>query len=192
MADLITLQEYKNYHTITSDTKDTKISLLISAVSALIEAHCARSFHLDTYTEYHDAKTNYVCLKNFPVTAVTSVKVSEDGGVTQTTLTENATDKGGYLVDLDQGHIYTQIDTYKFLTSYDTPVKSLEVVYMAGYTEIPKDLKLVTMDLVNYYKDDEHKPIMAMGGASVDNPLPYSSNRFPPHIQRVLDIYRVL
>src|SRR5210317_164397 len=135
MADLISLSQYKEYKGINSTSRDGKIQAVISRASALVESYCARKFIDYSVTpkiEWHDAMTNSVTLKEFPVIAVVSVKTSEDGGVTQTTLTEAAADKTGYFVDLNDGIIFTQIESNKFLTYYDLAYRSLEVEYTAG------------------------------------------------------------
>ena len=167
----------------------------IENTSSLVENYCNRKFTEYSTTpkvEWFDGKTNIVYLKEFPVIGVTSVKTSEDGGVTQTTLTEAASDKKGYFVDLDEGSIFTQVETEKFITSYDVAYKSLEVTYTAGYTldDVPEDLKLCIMDLVHYYENDENAPSKSLLGATIDNPQPYIANSFPPHIRRILDLYR--
>ena len=125
-------------------------------------------------------------LRQDPVVEITSVKTSIGGGLTQVELTADE----DYYVDTLMGTIFSYNESVPFLSSYATPFKSIEVVYSAGYAEIPADVELVTVDLVDYYRNNEHKPAQIMGGSSIDNPLPYIGNRFPPHIQRVLDIYR--
>lgn len=197
MADLITLDEYKEYKGINSTQRDGKIQALITRVSALVENYCARKFmqYSTTQTarvEWFDGKTNKVYLKEFPVIAVISVKTSSDGGMTQTTLTEGASDKTGYFVDLEEGSVFTQVSTQSFITSYDVEYRSLEITYTAGYTSstLPEDLKLCVLDLVHYYENDENAPTKSLLGATIDNPQPYIANSFPPHIRRILDLYR--
>lgn len=195
MSDLITLDCYKDYKNINNPTTDGKIQSLITRVSALIENYCNRNFmdYVTTdKTEWFDAKTNIVYLKEFPVISVTSVNVSEDGGLNQTLLTEDDSSMGGYYVDLDKGAVMTQNMAFKFLDYYVTPYRSLEIAYRAGYTEdnLPEDLKLAVLDLVAYYLDAESKPTKTMLGATLDNPLPYVANSFPAHIRRILDLYR--
>lgn len=193
MADLIELNDYKEYKGIKSTDRDGKIQSLITRTSALVESYCNRKFtdySTNPKVEWFDAKTNEVWLTEFPVIAVISVNVSEDGGITQTALTEGAADGSGYFADIDAGVIYTQNKDYKFLDSYDVKYRSLEVAYTAGYTQIPEDLKLAILDLVHYYESEETKPTKTMLGATIDNPLPYTANSFPPHIRRILDLYR--
>jgi hypothetical protein len=195
MADLIDLDCYKEAKDIKSTTKDGKIQTLITQVSALVENYCNRAFTTYSTTakiEWQDGQTNKVFLKEFPVISVVSVKTSADGGVTQTTLTEGASDKSGYFVDLEEGSVFTQQVISNFIDSFDVPYRSLEIAYTAGYTvnNIPEDLKLCIIDLVHYYENGESVPGKSLLGGTLDNPQPYIANSFPPHIRRILDLYR--
>ena len=195
MTDLITLDCYKENKDINSTNRDGKLQSLITQVSVLIEHYCDRNFTAFSTTpkvEWHDAKNNEVFLKEFPVIDVSLVKTSVDGGVTQVTLVESATSKDGYFVDLEKGRVFTQLVKDKFLDIYDLSYRSLEVTYTAGYTEetLPGDLQLGVIDLVHYYENNENIPTKNLLGASLDNPQPYLANSFPPHIRRILDLYR--
>lgn len=198
MTDLISLDDYKEYKNINSTARDGYYQTIITAVSALIENYCNRKF-LDhavsgSYVvEWFDGKTSKVYLKEFPVIEVVSVAISSDGGVTQEVLTEGASDLTGYFVDLEEGSVFTQLSCKKFITSYNIEYRSLEITYRAGYEDLdnlPADLKLCVLDLVHYYVKDEKEPTKSLLGATIDNPLPYVANSFPPHIRRVLDLYR--
>jgi hypothetical protein len=197
MVDLIDLDCYKEAKNIESTTRDGKIQTLITQCSALIEKYCNRQFtaYSDTQSakvEWHDGQTNKVFLKEFPVLSVESVKTSPDGGMTQTTLVEADSASSGYFVDLEEGSVFTQQTIDNFIDSYNVPYRSLEITYTAGYTTdtLPEDLKLCVIDLVHYYESGENIPSKAMMGATIDNPQPYIANSFPPHIRRVLDLYR--
>lgn len=197
MAELVTLDEYKQYKDIKSTEGDGKHQTLITRVSKLVETYCSRKFvdyssNSTPKIEWFDAKTNAVQLTEFPVIEVISVKTSVDGGLTQVTLDEAISDQSGYFVDLEDGMIYTQKSAYKFLDSYDIPYRSLEVTYTAGYTvdTIPEDLKLAVLDLVEYYAKNEKNLSKTLLGGNVDFPSPYLANSFPPHIRRILDLYR--
>lgn len=197
MADLIQLDTYKEYKEIKSTDRDGKIQSLITRISTLVESYCNRKFldYSDVSTpriEWFDGKTNEVQLTEFPVISVISVTTSDDGGVTQTALTEASAEKDGYFVDLDDGLVMTQKSVDNFIDSYDVAYRSLEVTYTAGYTEesFPEDLKLAILDLVHYYEQNENIPSKSLLGATLDNPAPYIANSFPPQIRRVLDLYR--
>jgi hypothetical protein len=195
MTDLINLSCYKENKSIKSTDRDGKIQTLITQVSALVENYCNRLFttYSDTAKiEWHDGQTNKVYLKEFPIISVTSVKTSVDGGVTQVTLTEADSAKGGYFVDLEEGTVISQQVINNFIDTYDVSYRSLEVEYLAGYTmdNLPADLQLCIIDLVHYYETDENILSKSLAGASIDNPAPYLANSFPPAIRRVLDLYR--
>ena len=196
MTDLIDLDCYKEAKQLKSTTRDGKIQTLITQVSALIQNYCNRQFVAYSTTpkvEWHDGKTNLVCLKEFPVIAVSSVTTSSDGGITQEAVAaaDSSPYNGGYLVDIENGTVFTS-DGSKFIDSYNIPFRSLEITYTAGYTQddLPLDLQLCTIDLVHYYESDENVPTKSMLGATIDNALPYTANSFPPHIRRILDLYR--
>lgn len=184
---IVTLQDYKNYKSINSTNFDTQISYLIDSIGSIVENYCGRSFvkYYDTNkTEYGNSKENVMFLTEIPVIEVISVKVSANGGVDQTLLTENT----DYFVDSEQGLI---ISAYcSFLESYITH-KSLEVIYKGGYEEIPTDLKTAIFDFIDYYRKEEFTPRKAMDTASIQHISSQDSQRIPAHIRRILDFYRV-
>ena len=69
----------------------------------------------------------------------------------------------------------------------------VRVEYRAGYerNSIPFDLQLATLDFIKIiYKQDQEKKGFSFEGERADN-FSLSSN-FPPHITRVLDLYRII
>lgn len=197
MTDLITLSDYKEHKNITSSTRDGKFQAIITQASALVENYCARKFidygSSPGVTEWFDASTDIVYLKHFPLIQVIGVSTSVDGGITQVALTESDPSSGGYFADLENGVVRTQKTGTKFLTSYNTVYRSLEVTYYSGYVDrddLPADLKLAIIDIVAYIEDNQEKPTQSLLGGSIDNPGPYIANSFPPHIRRILDLYR--
>ena len=194
MADLVTLDEYKEHIGITSPTEDGKTEATIGRVSALVETYTSRNF-LDFVTtdfvEFFDAKSTEVLL-NEPLISVTSVKKSSDGGITQTDLVEDSVDLDGYFVDLVNSKVTTQLTRLQFINTYNHVHKSLEVTYKYGYTSFPEDLKLAVFDLITFYANDEKLAGMTSGSDSISNPGPYLGIMWPAHIKRVLDLYRYI
>jgi hypothetical protein len=201
MTDLVTLQEYKDFKNITSDTQDSEIQEIITTVSAFVERYCDRVF-IDNASapgvvEFWDGNTSAVQLKQFPVISVDYVGVSDDGGVTYTQLVENSSGKDGYFVDDENDElvwVLTQIAGDRFIAAYDTPYKSLQIRYLAGYStvnSIPADLKLVCFSLIEYYLEEQYTPAKTLAGATIDNPIGLNGPGLPPHIRRILDLYRV-
>ena len=196
MSDLISLDCYKEAKDIKSTTRDGKLQSQITRVTALIESYCNRKFtyyYTTPKVEWFDGKVSAVNLTEFPVNSVVSVTTSSDGGVTQEAVADaNASPyEGGYFADLENGRVFTS-DGSNFIDTYNIPYRSLEITYTAGYDtdNIPEDLKQCAIDMVHYYEKEEGVPSKSLLGATIDNPLPYLANSFPPDIRRVLDLYR--
>ena len=201
MADLITLQQYKDFAGLTGVTMDARINVIIDSVSELVKNYCGTSF-VDDYssnkTEYfdiHDSETTRVMLDEGPINAVSSVSEREsqaDAYVTLITENSDSSGKYEYIVDtMTDSIIRTNENIDK---AFPKGRRSVKVVYTAGYSSCPEDLKLALFDLVKYYLKDERKERMQIAGAMIENPVSTSIKNnagFPDHIKRVLDMYKV-
>ena len=195
MAELINLDDYKEYKGQKSTETDPRRQHIIDMVCELVENYCNRKFFDYAVSpgtiEYFDAKQCEVTLKHFPVLSVDSVRVSDNGGKTFTDLSEAAADNSGYYVNLTDGIVSTQRGGVPFLTYMEHPYHSLEITYKAGYTEVPEDLKIAMYDMVDYYEDEKGVISKSLGSAVLENPFPIAGVRFPANIQRTLNLYRV-
>ena len=186
MANLVTLNETKDYLGIASGEQDSRIKNLILYVSDFIKLYCGRSF-IDNYangtysniTEYWSGGYDYYYTKEFPLRTLDSVSLSTDLGTTYTTLTAGV----DYAIDLEKDRLYiAQGSTYSGVNSY-------KIVYTAGFAVTPDSLKVATLDLINYYLKQESTPRKASGSISIEY---IRSSDLPYHIKRVLDLYRVI
>ena len=69
----------------------------------------------------------------------------------------------------------------------------IKVEYRAGYesSDIPQDIQLATLDMIKLiFKQDQEKKGFSFEGERGDN-FPLAGN-FPPHIRRILDLYRII
>ena len=201
MADLITLQQYKDFAGLTGVTMDARINVIVDSVSQLVKNYCGTSI-IDDYssakTEYFDildAKTTRIMLDEGPIVAVTSVQERESQADSYVTLiTENSDSSGKYeyIIDSTTDSIIrtTSTGTKNFRIGH----KAVKVVYTAGYSATPADLKLAVFDLIKYYLKDERKARMQIAGAMVENQVSTSLRNnigFPDHIKRILDFYKL-
>jgi hypothetical protein len=179
---LITLDEYKTYASISSVDKDDRLEPIIKRVSEFVKSYCARGF-----IEYYDRGTQsftpivqyfnssgQLFTREFPLQEIISVELSQDYGKTYTPITNYALD--------------TQNDAVHVFEEY-SGINAYKVTYTAGYKALPEDLKLAVLDLVDYYYRGESTPRKSNGNVVVEY---VTSTDLPPHIKRVLDIYRVL
>jgi hypothetical protein len=196
MADLVTKADYKSYKGIDHFKEDGKIDSLIAPISQLVKTYCSTSFvdyYSSAYTEKFDImdpSTHELFLTESPLVSVTSVK-ERDGITTSYTTLVNNTD---YYIDAEHDRIY-RIDGDKSVKSWATGFSSVEVIYTAGYSSTPQDLRLAIYDLITYYLKEEYKGRKSLAGASIQNETSTSINAnigFPDHIKRVLDMYRIV
>ena len=194
MADLITLQDYKTAEGITAPKDDGRLNVIIPSVSQLIKTYCGNSF-VDFYatnkTETFDIDwtTHVVQLTESPVTTIVSVEERDSYSAAYTTLTTGAYE---YSLDSSTDSVMRTESSGRY-KSWPRGVGAVRIVYKAGYSAVPADLKLAVLDLVTYYLKDEHKQRQSIAGASIQNQGSSGQSNnvgFPDHIKRVLDLYK--
>ena len=197
MADLITVQEYKNAEGLGSQKDDQRLDIIVPQVSNLAKKYCGTSF-IDYYSSgktetisIDDNFTSTIIVSESPLIAVSSVKERTSYGGNYDTLT---TADFEYYVDVAADAIVrTTKDGNK--KAWARGVGSVQITYTAGYAATPSDLKLALFDLVTYYLKDEHKERRTIAGATLQNQGTSGvrdNTDFPDHIKRVLDLYRVI
>ena len=194
MADLVTLSDYKDAEGIGSPKDDLRISRIIPSVSELVKTYCANTFvdfvssdKTEEFDIYWD--TFAVQLTESPVISITSVQERSGYDQSYTTLTTGAYEF--YLDKRTDSVIRTNESGARL--NWKQGVGAVKVVYRAGYSSTPEDLKLSVFDLVTYYLKDEHKERRTLGGASIQNQSSTTQRdnvAFPDHIKRVLDLYK--
>lgn len=126
----------------------------------------------------------------------------EGNGSTDIKDTHNTT--SDYIYSRDTGRITkysgssNSSKTYPNITISGAPTfapyaSAVEVKYNAGYesSQVPYDLQMATLDFIKIiYKQDQEKKGFNFEGESGDK-FPLSSN-FPPHVKRILDLYRII
>lgn len=194
MANLITLEEYKEAEGIQSPKEDLRIEALIPSVSQLIKTYCGNSIvdYYDTNkTEYLNINwdTEIVQLTESPVNNIVSVEIRDSYQDSYVELTEAAYE---FYFDPTTDSIFRTTGGRNYRNWPKGP-GAVKVVYTAGYETVPADLQLAVIDLITYYLKDEHKERRTLAGASIQNQASTSQRNnvaFPDHIKRVLDLYK--
>ena len=201
MANLVTLQQYKDFAGLQGVKTDARISVIIPQVTKVVKNYCGTSivdYYSSAKTEYfdiNDSLTNRIMLDESPVNTVTSVQEREDQAASYVTLiTENSDNSGKYeyIIDTTTDSIIRTSSTGT--KNFPKGHKAVKVVYTAGYSTTPEDLKLAVYDLIKYYLKDERKARMQIAGAMVENQVSSSirgNTGFPDHIKRILDFYKI-
>lgn len=194
-ADLITLDDYKARHNITSVKDDDKLDSLITSVSQLVKTYCGNSF-IDYYGTGNDK------IEEFTITWPTStIQLTESPLISVSTVEERTAYNYGYsTLDTASYEYYVDYETDTIYRTNENGFKywaegpgAVRVTYEAGYEEVPEDLKLAIHDLITYYYKEEYKERKTIGTISVANQTTSTQWRnvgFPDHIKRVLDLYK--
>jgi hypothetical protein len=194
MADLVTVQDFKDAEGLTGAKDDDRLNILVPQISELVKRYCGTSF-VDYYstdkTEVVNIteNTSVIIVSESPLVSVTSVKERTGPTEAYTTLVVNQ----DYYVD-------TTFDAVRRVTgngskNFQKGFGSVELKYRSGYSAVPSDLKLAVHDLITYYLRDEHKSRRTIQGATLEQQGSSSvrnNTDFPDHIKRVLDLYRVI
>lgn len=192
MTDLISLQDYKDAVGKTSPDEDTQLSSIIASVSQLVKTYCNNSFvdhystpTTETFTVMHPTKELF--LKHTPVVNISTVEVRTTYASGYETITEGANEY--YLNPANDSIMRTGSSGFK---TWPLGPGSVRVTYTGGYAEVPLDLRLALVDLVEYYKNNEQKPRRSSGASHQENAGANSlgSPDFPDHIKRVMELYR--
>jgi len=131
----ISENEFKEWAQIDVDESITLENWILQGQD-IIEKYLDRNIEQANYTEKHDGGNQFVFLKNYPVSSITSVKEddiildSSEYGFTETGIL--------YLKD----------------RNFSEGIQNIEVSYTAGYSEIPDSLKraltIVVQNLIAY------------------------------------------
>lgn len=191
MSDIITLAEYKAYEGLTKTDQDGKYSLLIAASSNLIKTYLGSIFAPDVspIVEYIsvDYDTDRIFPKYWPLGNVISVE-EPDRYTWDSTVHVPIQVGTEYFVD---GDSIVRVPGHGFANWPISPA-TVKVTYEGGYSalEIPADLKLACIELVNYYRDKGFLPNRSMQGATIITSGAGVAD-LPAHVRAILEYYKV-
>jgi hypothetical protein len=137
-GDLCTLDQVKAYlpamQNVTTD--DSLLSGLITAISAFMATYCSRVFQNASYQEsYSGQHTRRLTLRQFPVTAVSSLSISG--------MSIPASPDG-----VQPGYVWDQYGIDLIGYYFTRGRGNIAVSYTAGYSQPPADLSQACVELV--------------------------------------------
>lgn len=152
-----TLSNVKTRLGISSSADDTLIGLLQDSADKAIENYCDRDFAGGTFTEYHSGGSEFVHLRNFPVTSVTSVKVDASRAFGSDTVVSTA----DYVVHLERGVIQSVIGPFlpraqsglvnTEIRTWTRGPRVVQVVYATATSAVPNDVKEAYARLIGHW-----------------------------------------
>lgn len=178
LIDLSYLQQM--WQDINVATETELAEELINQASALAETWTRRMLLSRSHTEIRDGSgRSELLVRQWPVTALTSVHIDSArsfGAETEVT--------SSCYFDGDAGLIY-------YDSGFGSARRSVQVVYIGGYTTIPSDLKEAAVELVAWLWHRQRSNNAAirvergMDGVSVEHAV-----SMPMHARQVLESYR--
>lgn len=208
---LITLTQLKTFLVISSTEKDTELLSYIDYATAAIESYCGRIFASASVTEIHDGGTTSIFVDRLPINNVSSVAQYDgtqyvlltgsnltNGELANTNVGANANAVASFVWNAATGEISRDVNIGSGFRSLDfrQPItfanyaNGVKITYNGGYDTVPSDITLATANYVKMlYKQDQATASFSLGGESKQQ-FALSGN-FPPHIRRILDLYRI-
>ena len=113
------------------------LASLITAASNMVERYCKREFTQVLHTdELHDGDgTGVLWLKNFPVSALTSIKTVESDGTEETCLGAQ------FRVNLLTGEVRAIPECTCVYCYFPSGYRNIKATYTAGWAIIPEDIQ---------------------------------------------------
>ncbi len=165
---LVTLAKYKEYLKITDTTVDTQLTTLTAHVEQRVKTWLNRAIESATYTDeyYNGNGKHYLVLRQFPITAATTIKVYDgldsNNAEIWTTLVQG-TDYERKVLDTEACSVY--LDGYTF----EKGLQNYKITYTAGYTSIPEDIQLACKELLKVTWDNSPLNQNRLGFTSVSD-----------------------
>lgn len=153
---------------------------MIGRVSTAFETYCGRIFNSATYTEYYDGNGHSnLYLDQYPVTSITSINDDTSWLWTSSTLIPSAS----YRIQDKRMVVYNG--------NFSNPgIQSVKVVYVAGYTDIPEDLRQSCVEESARkfkHRTDFDETAKTMGDGSAT----FQELDILPQTKRILNSYRM-
>lgn len=148
MGNLLTLHEAKLRMNIQDDSHDMLFNTLIADVSSIIEGYCGRTLTDGTYVEYKDGGGNQEILTDeWPIISITSIYDDVDREYPDISLI----DSDDYTFYPNEGKIVLMSSTIigrNFRTVFYNGKRNVKITYVAGYTTIPGDIKIIASEIL--------------------------------------------
>lgn len=163
--------------------QDAMIELFINAASDDIERYCQRQIKSQTYTEYrHGRNQNILLPEQWPITAVTELRVDSDSDFTATDTLVPVDD---YRIG-DSGTTIVLVNGRVFAKGYH----NIRLIYTAGFAAVPSSLENACLWIVSYYNRMREGQNIGRPNKSKEGESATYSQQWPPHVTAVLDQFR--
>jgi len=164
-----------------SSEEDGVLEIIIDNVSKTFETHCDRVFDSTEHTEYFDGRgRSWVRPKHYPITSVSGVWDDFDWGWGS----DDLVDSSYYRVASDGMFIVLKS------TTFVDAEQNVKIIYTAGYTTIPNDLRGACIDeVIRMYKSRTSRHLITYSNTDGEN-YDYDLNAFSDNTKEILKRYK--
>jgi len=190
---LVTLDQAKSWLKISGSTEDSILTDLVNRSGALANTYTGRHLKSKEWTEYYDGDGGTVLqLKQFPVTAITSINVDPKREWSADTLVDLTADS---LQNMNAGIVRLWNAGGAFWRGR----ANVKVVYTAGYkdatdTLVPYDLQEAALLIIMYsYKRHYQDQRIGLQSETIgQKTIAFTNESIPKKAQAILDQYRAI
>ncbi len=197
---IATLSDLKDQLLITGTDDDAVLEQLMAAADSFIALHTGRNFAGGTFTELHPAGGSRVFLRNFPVTAISSLKVDAN----RVFDSETEFDAERYVLLADRGVIESRdgpfLRSYAERGSNDWPA-ALQVSYTTATDAVPPAIVEACNQLVSHWyrqvktsEDTEFRDVIELTDGTTTKGYPWNLTtglKVPMGVLQLLAAFRV-
>ena len=141
------LSDLKLHLGVTGSGDDILLDQLQVAAEGFIAEYCGRAFDGGSFTEYFSGGDRLLVLRNFPVTAVTSLKVDPN----RMFGSEPVRDATTYVVHSDRGVIESPDGPFVPGAAKGALPKTVEVAYTTATDAVPPAVSRASAELVGHW-----------------------------------------
>lgn len=166
-----------------SDTQfDAKLTRFMNAASDTIESLCAREFTSQSRTELaHGNRSNTLIPLQYPITAVTEIRISSErdwgNSLTLVPATEYGISNDGLSITF-----YNQVMSAGF--------DNVRIIYTAGYSTIPADLEMAVLWATEFYYLNNNRGDMGRTNISKQGESVSILEDMPKMIRSIIQMYK--
>jgi hypothetical protein len=188
--NLITLEELKDYLGDTGGALHNKYTMLINAVSQRFNTETRRDLKARQQTEYYDGDGGTELLTdNYPInsgTTATTSMAAIDIRIDTARSYSTSSKVGSTQIIIDSKYGRIRLDGEAF----DSGEHSVKIVYNAGYSTTPDDLKYAAMEMCRFNLNREKDNRIGVRSDSGEGASRSYETDMPWSVRQVLDLYR--
>lgn len=174
---------------ISTNDDDELLEQLQTMADEFINSHCGRDFRGGTFTELHPAGVRMIFLTNYPVTAVTSVKVDPDGNFGS----ESLRDPQSYVLYPDRGVIAARRGSFGM-----PAMNGVQVVYSTAENAVPPPVARAYAELIGFWYRQTKTAVqlgqinlLSRNDGGVESRYAVPNGKVPAGILQSLALYRM-